>query len=476
VPVEEVTALLRRWRDAGGVWNRGRVLAEAAQLVARLTPDERREVAAVLADTGAPELARQLEARTGQPVDRGQVQAFADSLVELDRGRLEALLVRLEDPDQRRHLTGAVFEGGVPSGWDPTPPPSPAVGSHAAAARPSDASNDAFPPPEAPSPPQPQPDGDEVTSQPPGDPPDAGDDAATSTPAPAHSRPATLPPPGADDEEFTDNLRDFLVIEQLAAERLEGQELGDIQLGDVELGDVELGGVELGEAGLGSDADLRAVTLGTAGILAADGTAEADPGAGAGPPAAHAATGAVGNHEPTTDAEPTTDQEPTTDHEPTTDAEPATDPQPASLRPQAGAHPPPPLPVPAGDGPSDLVRPEASRTANELVANLRSARSAPQRQAALRSQPLDQLDAASALVVLDAVPPGWQRRRACHRLLAAGVLADVDPAALLARFPAPRDLAFVAGDLLEATPVTVADLAPLLPAAVARRLATREQR
>lgn len=458
MPVEEVTALLRRWRDAGGVWNRGRVLAEAAQLVARLTPDERREVAAVLADTGAPELARQLEARTGQPVDRGQVQAFADSLVELDRGRLEALLVRLEDPDQRRHLTGAVFEGGVPTGLDPTPPPSPAVGSHAAAARPSDASNDAFPPPEAPSPPQRQPDGDEVTSQPPGDPSDAGDDAATSTPAPAHSRPATLPPPGADDEEFTDNLRDFLVIEQLAAERLEGQELGDIQLGGVELGGVELGSVELGEAGLGSEADLRAATLGTAGILAADGTAEADPGAGAGRPVAHAATDAVGNHEPTTDHEP------------------ATDPHPAAPDPQAGAHPPPPLPVPAGDGPGELVRPEASRTANELVADLRSARSAPQRQAALRSQPLDQLDAASALVVLDAVPPGWQRRRACRRLLEAGVLTDVDPAALLARFPAPRDLAFVAGDLLEATPVTVADLAPLLPAAVARRLATREQR
>ena len=107
------------------------------------------------------------------------------------------------------------------------------------------------------------------------------------------------------------------------------------------------------------------------------------------------------------------------------------------------------------------------------IAGLRAASSATTRFALLTPEALVGVDAAGALAILDAVPPGWQRRRAAYRLLGAGALTAVDIGGLLRRFASPTDAAFVAGALLEAGTVGVDDLIDHLPPATVRRFVVR---
>jgi len=85
-------------------------------------------------------------------------------------------------------------------------------------------------------------------------------------------------------------------------------------------------------------------------------------------------------------------------------------------------------------------------------------------------------DAGDPLQVLQAVPAGWERRRAATRLLASGALDDVDAPALLGLFDRRGDRERLAGALLGAGRLDPDDLDALLPAATARRLAQRAGR
>ncbi|GGI09700.1 hypothetical protein [Egicoccus halophilus] len=81
-----------------------------------------------------------------------------------------------------------------------------------------------------------------------------------------------------------------------------------------------------------------------------------------------------------------------------------------------------------------------------------------------------------ALVELDALPDGWQRRRAVDRLLDAGVLDGIAPEALLGRFGRDGDRVRVAARLLEVGRLGPEELTALLPDGAARRLGRRARR
>ncbi len=113
MPVDEVAALLARWRDADGVLDRGRVLGNAARLLAGLDRDERRVLAQALADEGAPELAD----RIGHDLSADQVRGAARGLLSLDRDTVDHLVDQFADPDTRDDLARRAL-GDLP------PPPS----------------------------------------------------------------------------------------------------------------------------------------------------------------------------------------------------------------------------------------------------------------------------------------------------------------------------------------------------------------
>jgi hypothetical protein len=445
MPVDDVAELLRRWREAGGAWSRGRVLLDAAQLAGRLTPEERRTVAAALADTGAPDLARQLESRTGQPVDATHLQAFADGLLELEGARLEQVITALELAD----------------------------------ARPVDAGSDG-----------------------------AAVDDRPEQAAPRHARPEVLPPPppgprGAvtpQDEALDERLRDLAALEHLGDEELQGIRLGEIELGGQELGRQELGGQELGqtdlvEVGLGEARIAEVGLQATAGVTATTATArQADRGALDQTPTGDRGVSDRAPSAERDEPEPT----PTTEPEPT----PAAEPEPSSgVRPETApaAHPAAASQatgsaaatpdgsvasdelgavalVPAADAPDELTPRAAAEALATVSGRLTDAASAGARFAALSPDVVRELDAPAALLALDRVPAGWQRRRVARRLFAAGALAGVDPSALLARFPDARDRRFVAADLLATSDLAATDLADDLPPQVVRRLAIRAER
>jgi hypothetical protein len=429
VPVDEVAELLRRWREAGGAWGRGRVLL----------------VAASLADTGAPDLARQLEARTGQPVDAKHLQAFADGLLDLEGARLDEVIAALEVAEER--LT------------------------------------------------------DEPAGQTDGEPPVGG--ASAATPGPASTTDEMLPPPPPPgrrqeavtqkEEALDERLRDLAVLEHLGDEELQGIRLGEIELGDQELGGQELGAQDLDEAGLGEVA-LGEVSLGVAPAIAGV-AATAAPAAGVAPERSDEApdrrqatrgpgsgTGGVpgeiaGSADVAPDARAPNADAPATDARAPTDDAPAPDDR---VEPEAwskpGHEPDTTALVPASTGAGALAPQEAVDALALISARLAQASTATSRLAALSDERTHDLDASASLLVLDQVPAGWQRRRAARRLLASGALAGVDPTALLARFPDSRDRRFVAADLLAASDLAAEDLADELPPQVVRRLAIRAER
>jgi hypothetical protein len=483
VPVDEVAALLRRWREAGPVWSRGRVLLDAAQLAGRLTPEERRQVAATLADNGAPDLARQLEARTGYGVDAQHLQAFADGLLELEGPRLDQVIGALETADQR--LTAPEHP---PTRTEPDPAPPP-VGEPAA--------------------PEERPPGPEDTLPPP----------------PPGRRSAV----GPEDEALDERLRDLAALEHLGDEELQGIRLGEIELGDLELGGQDLGEVALGETALGEttlgEAPLGGAELGTApaiatGVAAAaaaagyrpevdalaadDGDAGEDrtandgvevaseDGAGQGDAgkdgdAGHA-TGEDGDAGHAMGEDHAADDVDADDAAPErhedADASPADEPA-LEAHPPRESGPSPAAPadgsddvaiVPAVAAPTELAPETTAAALARLTERLDDARTASARLTALSPDATGDLDAAAALLLLERFPAGWQRRRAARRLLEVGALAGVDPAELLAGFPDARDRRFVASDLLATSELTAEDLAALLPPPDVRRLAIRAER
>jgi hypothetical protein len=381
VPLEEVVGLLHRWRDADSVWSRSRVLADAAGLLARLTPAERRLLAEALAAHGAPDLARHVEDRTGLAVGPAEVQAFTDGLLDLDGRQLGGLIASLEHPE-------------APGPTAPPPPP-----------------------------------GRERTA--------AADAAA-----------ATAAGTAADEDAGEVDVR------EVAAARLAGQELGDIRLGHQDLGDVRLDDHDLGDVRLdGHDDDL--------------GVGDRDPEPDDRAPSAEGRAPRADEVDVQVDV--------------AVDGEPGGTPGEAGDAGGADAADPegpfaPTTAVTLHEAEAPLVGAEAARTATRLVGELRASRTAGDRLRRLSDAAVAALDAPSALVVLDAVPAGWQRRRAARRLTAGGAFAGVDPVALLARFPATSDRTFVAGDLVATGALTPDDLADLLPGRTVARLATRRER
>jgi hypothetical protein len=467
VPIDEVAELLRRWREAGPVWSRGRVLFDAAQLAGRLTPEERRRVAASLAETGAPDLARQLEARTGQPVDAAHLQAFADGLLELEGARLDQVIAALEAADERLDHGG---HRDASPGADDHGDPSPGRHDH-------------------------------------GDPSPGGHDHGDPSPD-GHDLPPPPPPGrrsavGPEDEALDERLRDLAALEHLDDEELQGIRLGEIELGDLELGGQDLGEIALGETALGEttlgEAPLGRAELGTAPVIAT-GVAAAAAAAGRGPGGdepAPAADGTGENHAADDDAGQITGQ----DHAADDDADADDHDAPPGGHEDAGAspgdeqpleaHPPrergsaPTTPddgsddvaiVPAATAPTELAPETTAAALARLAERLDSARTATARLTALSPDATRDLDAAAALLLLERFPAGWQRRRAARRLLEVGALAGVDPAELLAGFPDARDRRFLAADLLATSELSAEDLAAVLPPPDVRRLAIRAAR
>jgi hypothetical protein len=130
VPVEDVADLLERWRHAGGVWSRSRVLAESANRLGRLSPDERRVLASALAEGGLPELVAPLRPDLPVRLEPHHVQTVVDGLLALDGDEIDDLVAVLRDPDQVRARAYEALRDlppppAPPPGYDPAhlPPP-----------------------------------------------------------------------------------------------------------------------------------------------------------------------------------------------------------------------------------------------------------------------------------------------------------------------------------------------------------------
>jgi hypothetical protein len=335
VPVEDVAELLAQWREAGGVWSRGRLVADGASRVARLRPDERRLLAVALAQQGAPHLADRLEAQAGDRLDPRYAQGITEALLSLEGEQVDDLVGALRHPERLRARADAALEH-LP------PPPIPRE-----------------PPTETPAPRIEQPE--------PGSPPAPSRSAAEDADA---TRPPLEPPP----------------------ERR------------------------------------------------AEPTA-ATPSTGAG-------TSRTGPTTSERDASGVVDR-----------GRPDVSPPPARVTGRSATDP-------RGEG---IVLTAALR-------RIEQAGSASERRAILTDLDGYDLTTTEALRVLDAVPDGWQRRRAVRLLLELGSLDGADPQAVLDRLSRAADRRFVAGALLAGGRLRARDLEPLLPAGTARRLAARAGR
>jgi hypothetical protein len=335
VPVEDVAELLAQWREAGGVWSRGRLVADGASRVARLRPDERRLLAVALAQQGAPHLADRLEAQAGDRLDPGYAQGLTEALLSLEDEQVDDLVGALRHPERLRAQAGSVLEH--------------------------------LPPPPAPR---------DVPTQAP----------ATRVEQPEHG--GTPAPTGR-----------------------------------------AVGGADDARPPLEPPPEHRA------------GPTAATPGTGAGtsrtgpPTAGHAAAGVV---------EP------------------------------GGPDVSPPLTRVAGSAAADTR--DGGIVLTAALRQLEQAGSASERRAILAELDRYDLTTPEALRVLDAVPDGWQRRRAVRLLLDLGSLDGADPRAVLARLSQVPDRRFVASALLAAGRLHPRDLDDLLPAGTARRLAARARR
>jgi uncharacterized membrane protein len=248
-------------------------------------------------------------------------------------------------------------------------------------------------------------------------------DAATSPASDQRDRLDRLPPPGG-------------IVDRAGV----GDDLpAHPELGHLELGDQELGTVELGDAGL------RAVGVHAAEIRhdAEAATTAADDPDPSGTSAVRTGSSAA--------VIPTADQ--VTDHTAT------------EARADVSA-PAPPTDDPAGEGPGTST----------WLDRLSNAGTATRRLRLLAPDALEGLSGAEALEVLDAVPDGWQRRRAAVRLVDAGTFPTDHLVDALGRFGRTTDAAFVAGALLAAGHVRAERFHGILDERVVRRLVIRSER
>jgi hypothetical protein len=128
--------------------------------------------------------------------------------------------------------------------------------------------------------------------------------------------------------------------------------------------------------------------------------------------------------------------------------------------------------------PKTVASPEpvATPTLGPLLEAIRTAPSAAQRRRLLDDLGGRLLTADEVGALLDAIPDGWQRRRAACQLLELGTLDQVAPTVLLDRLSRASDRRFVAGSLLGAGLLRPMELRGRLPARTARRLAARAHR
>jgi hypothetical protein len=118
----------------------------------------------------------------------------------------------------------------------------------------------------------------------------------------------------------------------------------------------------------------------------------------------------------------------------------------------------------------------AGPDARALLAVLREAETATARLRILDEDALARIDGATALMVLDALPDGWQRRRGALRLVALGAFPTQQLAEALGRFARASDATFVAGALLAAGQVRAERFDGILPERVVNRLTARSER
>lgn len=112
MPIDQVAELLVRWRGAGGVVGRARLVREGMQLLGGLDAAERRVLARSLAEQGAPELAARIEERTGGAMSAGQLRTVADGLLSMEDHQVDRLAASLRDPGERERLARqAVVQG-----------------------------------------------------------------------------------------------------------------------------------------------------------------------------------------------------------------------------------------------------------------------------------------------------------------------------------------------------------------------------
>ncbi len=112
MPIDQVTELLVRWRDTDGVFARARVLREGIQLLGGLDAEERGLLARSLAEQGAPDLANQLEQRTGGALSADQLWSVADGLLAMDDRQVDRLATSLRDPAERERLAREALAPG----------------------------------------------------------------------------------------------------------------------------------------------------------------------------------------------------------------------------------------------------------------------------------------------------------------------------------------------------------------------------
>ncbi|MCC5947454.1 MAG: hypothetical protein JJT89_03270 [Nitriliruptoraceae bacterium] len=462
MPVEQVAALLDRWRQADGMFGRGRILAEAVRLLRGLTPDERRLLARALSERGAPQIAAQLEESSGGTLDAEQVRGIADQLLYMEDDDLARLVDDLRDPQARAQMVQESIDRHLAG--PPPPPGAPEPSGDAGEPAPPDASWAA---PDRSTPPQ---DAGGLT------PPGAATAAAVAAGAAgaagasrAGARTDDTDDGPTDPDESLAAAERRLADQQAQLDRLPDErgtddggsrstELGDIDLGSTELGGIELGGIELGAADL-VDADLVGAELAEVGVTAA----AAAPAAEA-PSDDHASDdgAADGGTEPG-DRDGTPTEDGTAPVPVGSPADPGRD-----LRALADDAAPEPDGGASASGDTG-TRSERARC-DELARALRGCDQAMARLQLLDAETLAPLRWELAVELLDAIPAGWQRRRAVTRLASAGALDGVDPGEVLRRFERRTDVAFVASSLVRDAGLAPDRLDGLVEDAVHRRL------
>lgn len=120
----EVARLLAQF-SGGGIRNRVAALRSAQQLMARLSGEEKKQLAIAVAERAAPELVERIESTTGADLSEGQVTALIDMFRRLDAEQVDELVAALQDPEQRSSAVTQLADEAldVVAGDQPEPSP-----------------------------------------------------------------------------------------------------------------------------------------------------------------------------------------------------------------------------------------------------------------------------------------------------------------------------------------------------------------